>query len=412
MLFPLNRRGGGEHTTLPFGSSGRFWRSGCLAVFLLGATWTQACLAEQAEPPHVPEEKREIPQDNYCGVYCVYSLLKLAGKDAAFQDLVQPEYIGSRMGSSIAELKRAAEDHGLFTLGLKNVTTTTLREAQRPIILHVKRKEESLGYNHYVLFLGSESDKAIIYDPPRAPRLEPFYALAPTWSGRGLLVSTEPIDAWAFFAPARKRLFWYVGLCAVGVALGHGIRRWWKAAATGASARRRFIGAWVQLAFVCAFALAAGLLYHLLSTEGFLARPDATASIKQAHLPGFLPKVGPGKAQRLLKRGALFVDARYTQDYEAGHIERAINIPVNGSDEARRNALSSVANDAPLVIYCQSAKCPFALRVARKLYADGYADITIFEGGWLEWKNTFAVSPPEQSGRQEAAELRGGRSRI
>lgn len=45
----------------------------------------------------------------YCGLYCLYAAVKLEGKEIRFRDLVKPEYIGSREGSSLQKLRKAAK---------------------------------------------------------------------------------------------------------------------------------------------------------------------------------------------------------------------------------------------------------------------------------------------------------------
>ena len=36
-------------------------------------------------------------------------------------------------------------------------------------------------------------------------------------------------------------------------------------------------------------------------------------------------------------------------------------------------------------MYCQSAGCKYAEIVAIKLIDDGFSNISIFKGGWVEW---------------------------
>src|SRR4030042_1962026 len=50
----------------------------------------------------------------HCGLYCLYAAMKMNGRDINFIDMVKPEYIGSRKGSSIAELIKASEKYGLY----------------------------------------------------------------------------------------------------------------------------------------------------------------------------------------------------------------------------------------------------------------------------------------------------------
>jgi hypothetical protein len=56
--------------------------------------------------------------DPYCGVYCIYTALRLADRPADFRNLLDPQYISSRQGSSLAELgqKRGGAEKGISTL--------------------------------------------------------------------------------------------------------------------------------------------------------------------------------------------------------------------------------------------------------------------------------------------------------
>jgi ABC-type bacteriocin/lantibiotic exporter with double-glycine peptidase domain len=133
--------------------------------------------------------------------------MELAGTDIAFSELIRPEYVDSRVGSRLGQLKRAAEDFGLHATPVGNLTIRTLRESPYPVILHVKKSEESDRFDHFEVFLGAKNDKAILYDPPTAPRLESFHVLASRWDRIGLAVSKDEIDTRLLFLPDRKRSF-------------------------------------------------------------------------------------------------------------------------------------------------------------------------------------------------------------
>ena len=47
--------------------------------------------------------------------------------------------------------------------------------------------------------------------------------------------------------------------------------------------------------------------------------------------------------------------------------------------------MQGVEKSRPLLIYCQSAECDFAKRVAGRLYLAGRSDISILQGGWVGW---------------------------
>ncbi|MGE5611451.1 MAG: rhodanese-like domain-containing protein, partial [Bacillota bacterium] len=119
---------------------------------------------------------------------------------------------------------------------------------------------------------------------------------------------------------------------------------------------------------------------------GFLARTNATAPIQQAYTGSFIPRLNREEVARLIGSGVVLIDARAPRDFQDGHLDGAINIPVNTPDARRRDALGPIAKDSRIVLYCQSAGCKFAETVAIKLITDGFSNIALFQGGWQEWQ--------------------------
>ena len=62
------------------------------------------------------------------------------------------------------------------------------------------------------------------------------------------------------------------------------------------------------------------------------------------------PSITPGDAKALVAKGAPLVDVRTPEEFAAGHIEGAINIPIDELD-ARKGELKK---DADIVLYCRS----------------------------------------------------------
>ena len=177
-----------------------------LCVFLLITIFGSRTIAEVKNienPSGTTCVSEGISTGSYCGVYCLYSAMKLFNYEVDFSELVKPEYIGSRDVSSLSELKKASEDNGLYVIPIGKLTTRELCQLEYPIILHVKIDAMSKTYNHYELFLGTENNQAKLFDPPNPVKLVSFHELAPLWDGNGLIVSTEPIDTTALFASAR-----------------------------------------------------------------------------------------------------------------------------------------------------------------------------------------------------------------
>ena len=64
-------------------------------------------------------------------------------------------------------------------------------------------------------------------------------------------------------------------------------------------------------------------------------------------------KVSGSEARRLVENGALLLDVRTSQEFAAGHIPNAVNIPVQELDR-RMGELGP--KDRPVVIYCRSGR--------------------------------------------------------
>lgn len=328
----------------------------------------------------------------YCGLYCLYTAMKLAGRRIDFRELVKYDYLSSWQGSSLTELKRCAEDFGLYAMPAGKLTIGELSQLDYPVILHVKRKISFGQYDHYELFLGTENDKARLFDPPDAIRLVPFPELAPRWDGKGLIVSAEPIDPRLVFGPGRKRLLVYMAIAIAAILCLHWAKR--LLPKTLLNSHSKWFG--LSMGQGAAFAIVAllcGMLYHFSNDAGLLSNANATAAIQHAHAGNFIPKISEKKVHKLLGTDTIFIDARLARDYEAGHLERAISVPVDANDVERKIAMADISKDARIVTYCQSSGCKYAEVVAIKLKDSGFSNISIFRGGWFEWKasNNSAV---------------------
>lgn len=81
------------------------------------------------------------------------------------------------------------------------------------------------------------------------------------------------------------------------------------------------------------------------------------------------------------------LDARSSEEYEAGHIYGAHNVP-HDSDLAGNAALPSDHN-SPLVVYCKSGKRAEALQ--QSLLAQGYTDVRVLYPQQMLWADELPV---------------------
>ncbi len=78
---------------------------------------------------------------------------------------------------------------------------------------------------------------------------------------------------------------------------------------------------------------------------------------------------------------AMVIDVRPTSEYEAGHIEGAVNIPLDSLPER----LDQLPRDQEIVAYCRGPYCMLAFEAVEQLRKHGYQARRL-EDGFPEWK--------------------------
>ena len=100
------------------------------------------------------------------------------------------------------------------------------------------------------------------------------------------------------------------------------------------------------------------------------------------------------QAYKLYNTGVIFIDARDESDFLAGHITNAINIPFDDYDNHKQK-LEQLSKKKPMVIYCAGTDCDLSHLLANLLFEQGFKQVYVFFGGWIEWTN--ANYPIEQA---------------
>ena len=323
--------------------------------------------ADEGDTPAI----RRVPA--YCGIYSVYGALNALGVKCEFADFVSSKYVTSKFGSTIDDLKKAAEDHRAFALAESNLTASDLRDAPCPVVLHVADERRIGVYNHWVLYLGTEDGLARIINAPHELELMPFAELLARWDSIGLFVSDKPIEL-----RRQTARHWLTTMLAVSLAAPVGATAW-----RGRPARRYVRAPLAAVAIVGSSVLLA-VAYHSLAPEGMLRNASAVTLVRQSHMPVSLPEISAEKMAELTARArAVVINARHEDAFERDHIPGAINIPVTASREERRHALRGVAKNTPIVLYCQSDRCAYSDDVGRSLAMDGYENVSVYREGWL-----------------------------
>jgi rhodanese-related sulfurtransferase/DNA-binding HxlR family transcriptional regulator len=97
--------------------------------------------------------------------------------------------------------------------------------------------------------------------------------------------------------------------------------------------------------------------------------------------------------RRLDERSVVLIDVRPAEEFEAGHIEGALSIPIDELD-ARMDELP---DGVELVAYCRGPFCAFASEAVRRLHATGRTARRL-ELGWAEWRLGQSTRRPAGGG--------------
>ena len=92
-----------------------------------------------------------------------------------------------------------------------------------------------------------------------------------------------------------------------------------------------------------------------------------------------------GVRTRVGSTNGITFDARIPEQYAAGHLPGALNLPL---EDVERQLVAHAARlhlDTPVLVYCGGADCTDALELALKLRSLGFTDLTLYPGGYAEW---------------------------
>jgi rhodanese-related sulfurtransferase len=122
-----------------------------------------------------------------------------------------------------------------------------------------------------------------------------------------------------------------------------------------------------------------------------LAPADPLARFK-AHPDQPYVEISGADAAMLHANGVLFLDARRTAVYEAGHVAGARSFSVWESDvDEKVNALYNERSDPrdqdrPIVIYCSGGACEDSHMLAQKLWGIQFNNLYVYKDGFPDWQ--------------------------
>lgn len=148
----------------------------------------------------------------------------------------------------------------------------------------------------------------------------------------------------------------------------------------------------IRLAGTCAGLLA---LAALLGSAANLLRPASTRlpwiGDWQHHVENLAFKAGipvtflAGARERVGDPSTVVFDARISEHYAAGHLPRALSLPVAEAETRIGAYAERLTPQTPILTYCDVADCTDGLDLAAKLRQMGFENLTLYPGGYAEW---------------------------
>ncbi len=148
-----------------------------------------------------------------------------------------------------------------------------------------------------------------------------------------------------------------------------------------------------EIIFIVVLSVVSAVIYTLIFNNGY-SLTYKSVSFKAGEL------INSNEAFSLSRLSdVLFIDARPIDDYIAGHIKGAVNLPLNSSRSQKMAYMQKIHKEQKIVVYCIDSGCPSAERLAGQLRFMGYNNVSIYTEGWLGWID--AGYPIEKGGRNE-----------
>lgn len=86
--------------------------------------------------------------------------------------------------------------------------------------------------------------------------------------------------------------------------------------------------------------------------------------------------------EKVIGKKVQLVDVRSAKEYNAGHIDDAMNIDITDKEKFK-NEVRKLDKSKPIYIYCYSGGR--SNRASKLLEVEGFLEIYDFSGGWKSW---------------------------
>jgi rhodanese-related sulfurtransferase len=321
-----------------------------------------------------------------CGIRAVYAIARLYGLQESYGRLLH-RYISSPAGSSLRDLSHALHELDLHTLTLERATYGDLIDFPSFEIIHTKRNIGDSKPNHFELVLAKTEAQLLILDLPNKPVWVDRADILAKWDGSVVFVDRKPI---AYFSVVILGRLKEIVFASVAILLVVIVRRQPFCRMTPINCVHNKVAycyrVLAQVALLITVIMLSTGAHQVLSRSSLSHAPSIVAQIQAEKWYTFQKKISFEDVQQVIENGGTVIDARYSQDFASGHLPGAINVPVNSTDDTMERILEVIRHDAPVVIYCQSKRCPFSKFVLERMRKSSAVTFLVYSGGWEDWK--------------------------
>ena len=129
-------------------------------------------------------------------------------------------------------------------------------------------------------------------------------------------------------------------------------------------------------------AIGLGLVGNAISPRGIPLITPPARTLRAAEF------ISLPQAAELWENGAaFFLDSRKPEDFAAGHIANAFNLPAASFETHFDEIASMLTPESRIVIYCDGTECELSHRVKERLREMSFANVQILFNGWTVWRD-------------------------
>lgn len=142
-----------------------------------------------------------------------------------------------------------------------------------------------------------------------------------------------------------------------------------------------------EVLLIVAVSMTVSLTVNAVRPDGISFSGKSSDSSSQTQAEEGPAEISVDEAVRKFKAGnTLFIDSRSADDYAAGHIQGAVNLPDHEFDSFIDEFLSKTVPETEIVTYCDGPHCSLCEDLAGKLFMAGFGHIFYIKNGLTLWR--------------------------